>query len=46
MRAFGTYPITERVMGGIIAGLVMVSMGFAFLAGVRDVARYRRMRNL
>jgi hypothetical protein len=43
-RAFGTYPITEYILGGLLAGVTMVLMGLAFLAGIRDLARYAAMR--
>jgi hypothetical protein len=43
-RAFGTHPITEYVLGGLLAGVTMLLMGAAFLAGIRDLKRYAQMR--
>ena len=43
-RAFGNYPVTEYVLGGLVAGFTLVLMGFAFIAGIRDLARYAHMR--
>ena len=40
-RAFGNYPVTEYVLGGLVAGFTLVLMGFAFIAGIRDLRGMR-----
>ena len=40
-RAVGTHPITEYVLGGLLAGFTMLPIGPAFIAGIHDIVAVR-----
>jgi hypothetical protein len=44
MRVVGQHPITETLLGVVIAMLTVASIGLGFFAGFRDARRYLRMR--
>lgn len=46
MRIVGQHPITETILGAIIAVLTVASIGLGFVAGVRDLRRYLQMKRL
>ena len=46
MRIVGQHPITETILGTVIAALTMASIGLGFLAGLADLRRYLKMKRL
>jgi hypothetical protein len=46
MRIVGQHPITETVLGVMIAILTVASIGLGFIAGFTDFRRYLHMKRL
>ncbi len=46
MRIMGQHPITETILGFVIALLTVASIGLGFLAGLTDVRRYLHMKRM
>ncbi len=46
MRIVGQHPITESILGAIIATLTVASIGLGFIAGLADLRRYLQMKRL
>ena len=46
MRIVGQHPITETILGFMIAVLTVASIGLGFLAGLSDLRRYLYMKRL
>lgn len=46
MRIVGQHPITETILGIMIAVLTVASIGLGFIAGLSDLRRYLRIKRL
>ena len=46
MRIVGQHPITETILGVMIAILTVASIGLGFIAGLADLRRYLQMKRL
>ena len=46
MRIVGQHPITETILGILIAMLTVASIGLGFLAGLCDLRRYLHIKRL
>jgi hypothetical protein len=46
MRIVGQHPITETILGILVAALTVISIGLGFLVGLGDIRRYFHLKRL
>lgn len=46
MRIVGQHPITETILGFVIAVMTVASIGLGFFAGLSDFRRYLHIKRL
>ena len=45
MRLYGQHPITEQILGIVVAIVTIASISLGFLVGLKDFPRYLHLRS-